>query len=153
MTTILGPVAKNQSAAYPGSAGDLVVNRFEMLIPAGTSTVDIYEIGSLPPNCRIIDAILDSPVSLGAAGAVANVAIMTGIAGDATTPRTLVVGSELFSGAAVSAAAPGAVTRMSAATGFRIAPTPVERGIGLQFTTRATGTAGLIALTVFCATT
>jgi hypothetical protein len=156
MAVILGPVVKNQSVAYPDSAGDVVVNRYEMTIPAANSVTDIYEIGSIPPNCRVIDAILDAPVSLGAAGCVANVGVMSGNPGEQKNPGGTVdrtCGSEFFSGAALSAAAPGATTRMTAVTGFRVNPAPADRGIGLQFTTRATGTAGLVALTVFLATT
>src|SRR5262245_66582066 len=104
MATILGPVQKNQPVAYPSSAGDMVVNKFDMLIPAANSTTDVYEIGSIPPNCRVIDATLDIPVSLGAAGCVANVGVMTGTPGDTVAARTC--GSEFFSGAAASAAAP-----------------------------------------------
>lgn len=152
MAVVLGPAQKNQSVAYPGSAGDVVANRFEMTIPAGTPTTDIIELGSIPPNCRVLDAILDVGGSLGTT-AVVEVGVMSGPPGaqtnaDNVTPRTS--GSEFF------AAAPGtasAVTRMTAVTGFRVAPTPAERGIGLKFSTRTVGTAALVALTVFMATT
>jgi hypothetical protein len=156
MAVILGPVSKNQPVAYPGAAGDVVANRFTMTIPAASSTTDIYEIGSIPPNCVVLDATLDIQASLGAAGAVANVGIMSGAPGgqfnaDGTTPRTC--GTEFFTAAPASAAAPGTTTRMTASTGFRVNPTPAERSIGIQFTTRASGTAGVVALVVYLATT
>jgi len=149
MATILGSV-KNQSVAYPGSAGDLIVNRFEMSVPAGTPTTDIIEIGSIPPNCRVIDAILDLGGALGTT-AVLDVGVMTGTPQDTVAARTC--GAEFFTGVSGTGAAPGIVSRMSAVTGFRVNPAPAERGIGLKFTTRTVGTAALVALTVFLATT
>jgi hypothetical protein len=150
MTTILGPAVKNQSVAYPGSAGELVVNRFEMTVPAGTPTTDIIEIGVIPPNCRVVDAILDLGGALGTT-AVADVGVMSGTPGDPSAARTC--GAEFFTGVSGTTAAPGTVTRMSALTGFRVNPSPAERGIGFKFTTRTVGTAALVALTVFLATT
>ena len=155
MAVIPGPVVKNTSVAYPDSAGDVVANRYEMTIPAASSTADIYEIGSIPPNCRVINMFADVQASLGAAGCVFNVGVMSGVPGAAVNPdnSARTCGSEFFSGLAASAAAPGAVTPMSAVTGFRVTPVAYERSIGIQFTTRGSGTAGLVALVTTLATT
>lgn len=150
MATILGPVGKNQSVAYPGSAGDLVVNRFEVPITAAMPTTDILEIGVIPPNCRLIDAYVDISGSLGAAGCVFDIKRMTGAFGDAVGARTLEAGTEIFTG---QSAVASAVARASLVTAFRIAPVADERGIGLAFTTRASGTAGTVALVCMFATT
>jgi hypothetical protein len=147
MAVILGPVVKNNAYAYPGAAGDVVANKFSMTIPAASSTTDIYEIGSIPPGCTVVDMIADVQASLGAAGCVFDVGIISGSPGaqnnaDNVTPRTC--GAEFF---AALTAVGSAVTRMTAVTGFRVAPVNYERGIGIKFGTRGTGTAGTVVLT------
>jgi hypothetical protein len=154
MAIVLGPVAKNQSVAYPQSAGDVIVNRFEATITATLATTDILEIGVIPPNCRLIDAYIDVGASLGATATV-NVGVLNGVHGaakmpDGTTDRALVAGTEIFTGQAGTASA---VARATLPTAFRISPTAVERGIGLQFATRTVGTAATVALVCEFATT
>jgi hypothetical protein len=155
MAIVLGPVVKNTSVAYPQSAGDVVANRFEATITAAQPTTDILEIGVIPPNCRLIDAYVDIGGSLGAAGCVFDVGVLNGVHGaakmpDGTTDRALVAGTEIFTG---QTAVASAVARAALPTAFRISPTAVERGIGLKFTTRATGTAATVALVCEFATT
>jgi hypothetical protein len=156
MTTILGGAFKNTPVAYPGSAGDVVVNRFEFSIPASNPIVlaDIFEFASLPPYCRIVDGYLDVPGPLGAT-ATFNIGVLTGNAGDTADGSRVITNQELFVAVAGATAAPGAITRLAATqlSAFRLAPDSKERGIGLIFTARTVAVSASIALTLMVATT
>jgi hypothetical protein len=153
MAIIQGPVAKGQqSVAYPGSSGDVIYNRFTMPVALATPIGSILEIGSIPPNCRVIDAVLEND-ALGAS-VTCSVGVMSGAPGatfnaDGTTPRTC--DTVLFAAATQLTAA--AALRMSQASGFKIAPTAVERSIGITTAGATTTPAGTITLGVWLANT
>jgi hypothetical protein len=127
-------VKGNQPVSYPGSAGDVIYNRFVMSVPASTVVGTTLEIGVIPPNCRVVDMVLESSaVGTSVTGSV-------GVISDSRTPpappgssstadlAARTVGTEFFSGTVIAAAS---ATRMSAVTGFGVAPVAYERGIGL----------------------
>lgn len=156
MALLQGPVAKgSQAVAYPSSAGETVTNRFEVTVPAtgaGSAVGDIIEIGSLPPNCRVVEMAIDNDAVVGATFGC-DVGLMSGEPGalfnsDGVTPRTC--GAEYFSAQALSVvAAPGTlVSQMTLSSGFRVTPTGKERSIGMKITTRTTPAAGKVALIV-----
>jgi hypothetical protein len=157
MAIIQGSVIKgSQGAAYPGSSGDVVVNRYAISLPVAGTLVpqiqnnDIIEIGTIPPNCTVIDAVLIADAQAGSAGVIG---IMTGNVGAALNPdnSARTCGAELF--ATLAGIASGGVTRPTANTAFKIAPTGAERSIGIQFTTKpTTQAAGSIILQVQLAT-
>jgi hypothetical protein len=139
-----GAGVKNQPVAYPSHAGEVVNNRFSFAVPAAGYTIgDIIEIGSIPPNCSVVDmALVCDALTAG----VGDVGVMSGKVGDTNPARTC--GAEFFS--AQSLAAAGSF-RMTAATGFRVAPSAAERSIGIKLTTLPTA-AGIVDLFVQFAT-
>ncbi len=85
---------------------------------------DQLELGILPAFATVRDAIVVG----GATGTItANIGLMSGQAGQKDPART--VGTELFTAANVSAS----ISRLSVASGFAIAPTDADRGIGATF--------------------
>lgn len=107
---------------------------------------DIIDMAVLPANHRLIDAILDS-TDLDTDGTPAitlDVGIMSGNPGEGGA-RTC--GAELFSGATVAQA--GGMVRMSLRTGLIIAPSAVDRSVGVKIATAPdAAAAGQIGLTL-----
>jgi hypothetical protein len=155
---IAGPAVKGgQAVAYPGSAGDVVYNRFQMTVPASTVVATCLEIGVIPPNCRVIDMQLENS-ALGA-----SVTGGVGVIADSRTPpappgsnsaadlAARTCGAEFF--AAGTAIATAAIARMSALTGFQVGVVGYERGIGLTLAGATTAaSAQTVTLHVWLAT-
>lgn len=90
-----------KSVSMPIVAGAIHCHTFEADLSAGfTAASDIYEIGVLPANTRIVDADMVS-VGLGA-GNLIDVGFMSGLPGDDRDARTS--GDELFDGVSSNAA-------------------------------------------------
>jgi hypothetical protein len=155
-TPVAGPAVKgNQPVSYPGSAGDVIYNRFTMSVPLNTAIGSCLEIGVIPPNCRVVDMVLEND-ALGA-----SVTASVGVISDSRTPpappgsysaadlAARTTGTEFF--AAATALSAAAATRMSAATGFKVAPAPYERGIGITTAGATTTPVGNITLGVWLA--
>src|SRR5882672_740567 len=150
MTIIQGPVAKgSQAVAYPSTSGETITNRYAMTVataptPGAPIANDILEIGSIPPNCRVVDMTLDTDVLTGITAA--DIGIMSGTPGSTDPARTC--GSEFFAAQTLVAAG---VFRMSRQAGFRVSPNPAERSIGIKINA-PTSVAGKVALVVLLAT-
>lgn len=149
MTIHVSKVSDGQlSVIVPDCAGEVVRNFYEF-DTAGVTLAegDIIDIGVLPANATVADAVivtddLDTNVS---PAVVLDVGIMSGTVG---TKGTRTCGAELFSGSVI--AKTGGTERMSAKTGFRIAPVAYDRSIGVKITTaQATAAAtGKLAIQV-----
>lgn len=133
----------------PDCAGDVTACRFDITLTKALAAGDIVELGVLPGNAVPVDAILEADkLDTGAAPAIAlDVGIMSGPVGKNDPARTC--GNELFVGSNVGQA--GGVSRMTAATGFRIPKAEDHRSIGVKVATAPqTGAAGkTLALIVF----
>lgn len=122
------------AVVVPDCAGEVTRNYFEFDIAGVTfADGDIIDIGILPANATVSDAILlstdiDTNVS---PAVVMDVGIMSGTPGSTDAARTC--GAELFSGSV--AAKTGVSERMSALGGFKIAPVGYDRSIGVKLTT------------------
>jgi hypothetical protein len=127
---IRGPAVLGQQAvAYPQSAGDVIYNRFTVNVPAGTVVGNCLEIGVIPPNCRVLDMVLEnSALGAGVTCGVGWIAPAT-IPPGSTDLANRTCGTEFFPAATAIAAAGAA--RMAQASGFQVAPDPRERGIGV----------------------
>lgn len=156
---IRGPaVLGQQGIAYPAMAGDVIYNRFVISVPASTVIATCLELGVIPANCRMVDAILENS-ALGA-----SVTGSVGVIADSRTPpappgsnaaadlAARTCGVEFFALATALTAA--AALRMSALTGFQVAPVAYERGIGLTLAGATTvATVQTITLHAWFATT
>ena len=114
-----------KQAPVSGEAGGVVAERYTYTVPAGLTLAagDIVELGILPTYHTIVDAIL---IVDEAGTATYDVGVMSLLPGDTTQSRTC--GAELFSGAADAS-----TTRMSLATGFRLAASNAnDRSIGVK---------------------
>lgn len=136
-------------------SGEVVAVRYKFALTTAIlgAANDIVDLGVLPANCRVVDAVLDADDmdSNGTPTLAFDVGIMTGRPGDAldtdgVTARTC--GNEFFAASTVGQA--GGSARMSAKGGFRVAPVGYDRSIGLKIqAAAATPVAGEIGLTVF----
>jgi hypothetical protein len=140
--------AKGKKATpVPDQGGVIACETFEYSLSAALALADIIEIGILPGNARIVDAIIDTDdLDTGGSPALTlDVGIMSGTVGDADTART--VGTELFAASTIGQA--GGMARTT--KGQRSTPTPLDRSIGVKVAAApATGaTSGKIRLTVF----
>lgn len=147
MSIIQSEYAKlNKTAPYPAFSGQAVAHRFAMTVTTATQAGDILELGILPPNCRVIDAVLDSDAFGGTTFAV-DVGIMDGQVGDTDPARTC--GNELFAGTDVVIS--GGAARPDSKGAFRIAAAAVARSIGVKLS-EAPPSNGVIGLTLIVAT-
>lgn len=139
-------VTRNFPTVNGDCAGDLVVNNyFYDALAADIVLNDIIDLGILPANHTVIDAILipDDLDSNVAPTIALDVGIMSGTPGDTVTARTC--GNEIF--AASTAAQTGTPTRATAKTAFTILPKDADRSIGVKFqAASATAAAGRIRL-------
>lgn len=137
------------SVIVPDCAGEVVRNFYEF-DTAGVTLAegDIIDIGVLPANATVADAVIvtDDLDTNATPTVVLDVGIMSGTVGSKDAARTC--GAELFSGSVI--AKTGGTERMSAKTGFRIAPVGYDRSIGVKVTTaQATAAAtGKLAIQV-----
>lgn len=126
-------------------AGGVVAQRFEATIDVDMNEGDIVELAVLPAYHTVVDAILDTPVSLGS-GVSADVGVMSGAVGDPDGTRTC--GNELFNNRNMS----GGVARANTVSAFTIAPADRDRSIGVKVSAAVTaGTTkkvGLVLLMV-----
>lgn len=126
-----------------GEAGGVVCERFELTLTpalaASITSAEIIELAGLPARHTIVDATLDTD-ELGAVTVSAG--LISGEFGKKDDARTM--GTELFNGAADAS-----IVRMSLQTGFRIAPSDLDRGIGLKFSGTVTPAGQKVALILF----
>lgn len=116
-----------------------------------TSDGDILELGVLPANHRVVDAILDvSDVDTGTDFEI-DIGLMSGNVGEALDAAgdARTCGDELFDGATTGQTA--GVARMTERDGFAISPVAYDRSIGIKFVDQGTAD-GTIKLTVFYGT-
>lgn len=130
-------------------AGDVIVNDYFYDITAANIVLnDIIDIGTLPANHTVSDAVLivDDLDTNGTPTIALDVGIMSGTPGDTASARTC--GNELF--AADTTARTGGTSRMSKSAGFTIKATEADRSIGVKIqAAAATAAAGRIRLRVF----
>ena len=124
-------------------AGDVVINDYFIDVTAAQIEADnIFELGILPANHTVVDAILlaDDLDTNATAALTLDVGLMSGTIGDTvSTDRTC--GKEIFD--AATGGQSGAAVRASAATAFKIKSTGANRSIGAKVVTdAATAAAG-----------
>lgn len=114
---------RRKMAPTPEQAGQRTTAIFDYTFDVAFAfATDKVEIGVLPAGARVVDMIF-VPANL---NGNFSVGIMSGVAGAPDDART--VGAEFLSATALASA----VVRMSAATGFNVAPlADVDRGIGV----------------------
>lgn len=136
MATILSDYAlAGKGFATPDAAGDVVTNRFEfVLTSAALGAGDIIDLGILPANCSIVDALIDTDDldTNGTPLISLDVGIMSGAVGDSGV-RTC--GNELF--AVDTTARAGGVSRLTKNAALRIAKAEPDRSIGVKIVAAA----------------
>lgn len=128
-----------RQAPVSNNAGTVVCAKYRMKLDRNLAAGDIIELGVLPSYHTVVDAILVAP-DLGA-GVTLDIGIMSGPVGSPDNSRTS--GNEMFQGTANNA-----VTRMSKAAGFTIAPVEGDRSIGLKASGAVTAAGQFIELIV-----
>ncbi|MBU9386635.1 hypothetical protein [Burkholderia multivorans] len=132
MTILQSSWATGQRTTPVGDcAADVVAQLFEFALPAAALAADdIIELGVLPANNSPTDAtlIVDKLDSGGTATIAFDVGVMSGQVGDKVSARTC--GAELFGGSNVGQA--GGTVRASLASAFTLAPSDVDRSIGVR---------------------
>lgn len=145
MALIRGDYARGLKALPCGdSAGEVICERFSIVIPAGTNPAvnDVIEIAGLPAFHSIVDATV---VVDNLATTALDIGLVSGTFGENNGARTC--GNELF---AAQAAASQLSARMSKVVGFRMAPYAVDIGIGLKVLTAGfTGSGQVIDLILY----
>ena len=124
---------------YPNTAGEAVVHRYTITIPATAAIGDIAEIACIPATTRPTDIVVD------VTGAIeGDIGVLSGDWASEDTERT--IGDEFATGAELSAAALFRPTKPSA---VRVPQKDTARGIGLKITTAPTAAVTVgITLTV-----
>jgi len=123
------------SIVTPDCAGVVVQNFYEFDITGETLEVgDIIDIGVLPANATVADAVLvcDDLDTNASPTLTLDVGVMSGEVGT-TGSRTC--GEEIFSDSAVAQA--GGIARTTKVEAFRIAKTAADRSIGVKVTAAA----------------
>lgn len=132
-------------------AGDVITNDYFVDVKAADIVQDdVIDLGLLPANHTVVDAVLIADdLDTGASPAITlDVGLMSGVPGDVTSSRTC--GEEFFSAATTAQA--GGATRMSNRAGFLVKPSTADRSIGVKFKAgAATAAAGRIRLRVLMA--
>lgn len=118
----------------PDGQADLIAVFGDLVLPAGTASGDIFEVCPLPPNCVVVDLIVDTE-DFGTTF-TADVGIMSGTWGQAGT-RTC--GAQFMTGKAFGTAG---IYRADVAGFGRLAPSTDVRSIGVAGTTIGTPTTG-----------
>lgn len=114
-----------KQAPYAAESNNVVVAKYEVTLNSNIGATDVVELGILPAYSVVVDATLVTDAM--GTGITADVGIMSGTPGAPDDSRT--VGNELYAAADVAAAA---VTRLSKADAFRLAPTESDRALGLK---------------------
>ena len=134
MATVQSLWAKgNQQSKRPQTAGAVHAQLYSFDASAGLLAADILEIGELPPDCQIVDAMVFTEGTF--TGITANVGLMTGAYGDADSVRT--VGTEIYAAADLTTFA-----RLVQKSTLLIAPSQAARGIGVQVSGNVAAGAG-----------
>lgn len=132
-------------------SGEVITNDYFVdLLAADIVLNDVIDLGILPANHTVVDAILiaDDIDTHETATVALDVGIMSGTPGDTTSVRTC--GNEFF--AADTTARAGGVARMSKKDGFIVKPTAADRSIGVKFqAAAATAAAGRVRVRVLMA--
>lgn len=126
-------------APVTGGAGVVMVEKFEFTLNKNLAAGDIIELGVLPAFATVVDATLIAD-SLGASVTM-DVGLMSKEVGSTDVSRTS--GNELFATAAAG------VVRMSAASGFKIAPTEGDRSVGVKASAAVTATGQKLMLVMY----
>lgn len=139
------------TVATAACSGDVITNDYFVDLKAADIVLnDVIDLGVLPANHTVVDAILipddlDTNVSPTVA---LDVGIMSGVPGDEVSVRTC--GNEFF--AATTAAQTGTLTRMTKKEGFLVKSSDKDRSIGVKFqAAAATAAAGRVRLRVLMA--
>jgi hypothetical protein len=149
MATKASTFTKYATTSVSGDcAGDVITNDYFVDVAAADIVLnDVIDLGILPANHTVVDAILiaDDLDTNGTPTVALDVGIMSGTPGDTTSVRTC--GSEFFAAATTGQA--GGVLRMTKKEGFLVKPTAADRSIGVKFqTAAATAAAGRIRVRV-----
>lgn len=152
MATKASTFTKWTTTAVTGEcSGDVITNDYFVDVAAADIVLnDVIDLGILPANHTVVDAILIADdLDTNTTPTIAlDVGVMSGVPGDVTSTRTC--GSEFF--AAATTAQAGGVARMSKKEGFLVKPTAADRSIGVKFqAAAATAAAGRIRLRVLMA--
>ncbi len=147
MATLKSEAAKGLvNVAFPGSAGEAITQRYSMTVPTTVDADDILELAPIPPNCRVVDMVVDCDDldTDGTPAITLDIGIMSGEWGE-DGART--VGAEFFSGSNIAQA--GGVARPSLATAYRTGSSDKARSIGVKIATVADAAqAGTIGITL-----
>lgn len=148
MAIIQSDAAKGKlNVPYPGYAGQAVKVRYSMPVPTTVDDGDILELAPIPPNCRVVDIVLDTDDldSHGTPAMSIDVGIMSGEWGNPAQDRTC--GDEFI--AASTTPRTGGVVRPSTAGAYRTGKSDKARSIGVKIVAKAaTAAAGSVGLTV-----
>lgn len=141
-------VANKYPAISPSGAQDLVAARGDFTLTAALEQDDVIEMVVLPPNCVVVDVILDTAdIESTGTSSTLSVGTMAGTPLDSTLANRTVT-ENIVAGSTVGQA--GGIVRASVVGATRIAPVETERSIGvLVKAAPATGaTSGTMSLTV-----
>lgn len=116
-------VKRNIPAPVPAFAGHVVAVDYTLPLAAAVDDADLHEIGVLPANCEIVDAIVMTDASISTT--TVKVGLLSGAYGAADNTRTL--GGEIFSAAALTG-----FVRLSENAHRAIPRSQVDRGIGIK---------------------
>lgn len=148
MALIQSDAAKGKiNVPYPGFAGQAVIKRYAMPIPTTVDDGDILELAPIPPNCRVVDMVLDidDVDSHGTPALSIDVGIMSGEWGVNDAARTC--GQEFF--AANTTGRTGGVARPTAVGAHRTARSDKARSVGVKIVAKAaTAAAGQVGVTL-----
>jgi hypothetical protein len=99
---------------------------------------NILDLGILPANCRVVDAILSTDDLDSSTGMVVDIGLMSGSPGEALDAdgNARTCGDELFDG--ITTMQSGGVLRTTEKDAFNIAAVAYDRSIGLKIATVAT---------------
>lgn len=134
--------------ATANQAGVLACAVFEYNLKAALAANEVIEMGALPANATLVDAILDTDdldTHATAPTITLDVGLLSGTAGEDDDARTC--GNEVFAASTVAQA--GGAVRVTKQ--LRVAQTAADRGIGVKVAAApaAGATTGKIRLTVF----
>lgn len=131
-----GWATRQRNTAVSGCAGAEIAQMFTFTLPADALEAgDIIELGVLPGNNEISDAILiaDQLDDDGSAAITLDVGVMSGEVGENDPARTC--GDEVFAASIVGQA--GGIERVEQASAFTIEAVDKDRGIGVKIGTAA----------------
>lgn len=136
----------------PSAAGEVVAVRFgHLLTTAQHVTGNIVELGVLPANCTVVDAIFDADDIDSATTLELDIGLMSGLPGETLDEQgnARTCGDELFDGITTGRSA--GVERLTLPDAFRIAASDKDRGVGLKIVAQGTAVEGNVGLTLLIA--